>query len=214
MELIGIFAMVLSLSICLAINPYLSLLILSIVAKNGFAMLMPPSLLFITEDMFMVMLAMLAIINFFVDMTPGLDSAWDLFHTVIRVPLAALFTFILLTRAEPAYSEGVQAFAFCIGLGVGLCVHFGKSSLRAYFNSKSHLAYNWFASTSETILIIVLLALTLNFRMLSYGLSIPLIALALYLIKSYWRDFQHLSVHMIMWIRKRKGWREEDTFFD
>lgn len=210
MELILIFALVLSLSICVGLNPYLSLLTLIIVAKSGIQSAIPIALHFVTQDMFIVMISILAVIHFFVDMTPGLDTAWDMFHTVIRVPLAALLSVLLLT----GHGETWQMVAFFIGLIIGLIMHFAKSSMRAYLNGKSHAAYNWFASMGETILVVLVLAVTLNFPIYSFLLSLPIIIIGVWCIKLHWRDFHHLAIYIITWLQKRKGWREDDTFFD
>lgn len=210
MDIMILFAFVLGLSVCVGLNPYLSLFILILIAKNGFASHIPESLLFMQQDMFVTLIFILMIIDLIVELTPGIDTMWDIFQTVMRIPIAILLAMVILDQQ----SQVLLVSGFGIGFIVSAIMHFGKSSLRAHINGRVHPGFNWGAALLEIIIVVSLVTLIVHFPYLSYVVSLLLLACAIYLISCYWRSFHHLSLHILQWLRKRKGWKEEDTFFD
>src|SRR3546814_692829 len=72
----------------------------------------------------------LAIAEFFADKIPGVDSGWDLLHTLLRVPAGA---FLAAATLSPDGDLGAGMLA--TGAGVALTSHLLKSGARAMMNT-------------------------------------------------------------------------------
>lgn len=96
----------------------------------------------------------LAAAEFFADKIPGVDSVWDLLHTLLRVPAGAF-----LAAATLAGDGQLGAGALATGAGVALTSHLLKSGARALINTSPEPVSNWTASASEDVAVIGGLAL-------------------------------------------------------
>jgi len=98
----------------------------------------------------------LAIVEFFADKIPGVDSIWDLLQTLARVPAGAFLAAATLSP-DGELSTGLLA----AGAGVALASHGLKSGTRALLNTSPEPASNWVASTAEDGVVIGGLALAM-----------------------------------------------------
>jgi uncharacterized membrane protein len=96
----------------------------------------------------------LAIAEFFADKIPGVDSGWDLLHTLLRVPAGAFLA------AAPLSPDGqLGAGMLATGAGVALTSHLLKSGARAMMNTSPEPVSNWTASFTEDAAVVGGLAL-------------------------------------------------------
>jgi uncharacterized membrane protein len=96
----------------------------------------------------------LALAEFFADKIPGVDSAWDLLHTLLRVPAGA---FLAAATLSPDGQLGAGMLA--TGAGVALTSHLLKSGSRALMNTSPEPVSNWTASVTEDAAVVGGLAL-------------------------------------------------------
>lgn len=96
----------------------------------------------------------LAAIEFFADKIPGVDSAWDLLHTLLRVPAGA---FLAAAAVSPDGELGLGTLA--AGAGITLTSHALKSGTRALINTSPEPLTNWTTSAGEDMVAITGLAL-------------------------------------------------------
>ncbi|MEI2456755.1 DUF4126 domain-containing protein [Lysobacter firmicutimachus] len=97
---------------------------------------------------------LLAAGEFFADKIPGVDSGWDLLHTLLRVPVGA---FLAAAAMSPDGELGAGALA--AGAGVALTSHLLKSGSRALLNASPEPVTNWTASVTEDAAVVGGLAL-------------------------------------------------------
>jgi Kef-type K+ transport system membrane component KefB len=97
---------------------------------------------------------LLAAGEFFADKIPGVDSGWDLLHTLLRVPVGA---FLAAATMSPDGELGAGALA--AGAGVALTSHLLKSGSRALLNTSPEPISNWTASVTEDAAVLGGLAL-------------------------------------------------------
>ena len=107
----------------------------------------------------------LAAAEFFADKIPGVDSVWDLLHTLLRIPAGA---FLAAAAMSPDGQLGAGMLA--TGAGVALTSHLMKAGSRALLNTSPEPVSNWTASVTEDVAVVGGLAL---------AFSHPWIALAL-----------------------------------
>lgn len=96
----------------------------------------------------------LAVTEFFADKIPGVDSGWDLLHTLLRVPAGA---FLAAATLSPDGQLGAGMLA--TGAGVALTSHLLKSGARAMMNTSPEPVSNWTASFTEDAAVVGGLAL-------------------------------------------------------
>lgn len=86
----------------------------------------------------------LAATEFFADKIPGVDSGWDLLHTLLRIPAGA---FLAAATLSPDGELGAGALA--VGAGVALASHTLKAGSRVLINTSPEPVTNWTASIAE-----------------------------------------------------------------
>ncbi|MGH8084677.1 MAG: DUF4126 domain-containing protein [Lysobacter sp.] len=120
----------------------------------------------------------LAVAEFFADKIPGVDSGWDLAHTLLRVPAGA---FLAAATLSPDGEMGLGTMA--AGAGVALTSHLLKSGSRALLNTSPEPVSNWTASIGEDVATVGGLALVFNYPWIALALVIAIsltIALAVW----------------------------------
>jgi len=128
----------------------------------------------------------LAVAEFFADKIPGVDSGWDLLHTLLRIPAGA---FLAAAALSPDGQLGAGMLA--TGAGVALTSHLLKSGARAAMNTSPEPVSNWTASVTEDAAVVGGLAL---------AFAHPWIALAIVVAVS-------LSFALLVWWAWRKLFR-------
>ena len=113
----------------------------------------------------------LALVEFLADKIPGVDSGWDLLHTLLRVPAGA---FLAAAALSPDGHLGAGMLA--TGAGVALASHALKSSSRVLLNLSPEPVSNWTASTTEDGVVLGALALGLVHPFAALAIAIALSA--------------------------------------
>ncbi|GAC1650886.1 MAG: DUF4126 domain-containing protein [Ktedonobacteraceae bacterium] len=87
MDIATSYGLTYGLALSSGVNAYFPLLAFAVAARWLHLYKVNPSFSFVTQTWFMVVLAILTLVDFFADKIPVVDHAWDAIHTVIR-PLA------------------------------------------------------------------------------------------------------------------------------
>ncbi len=98
----------------------------------------------------------LAVAEFFADKIPGVDSGWDLLHTLLRVPAGA---FLAAAALSPDTGGELSTGMLATGAGVALTSHLLKAGSRALLNTSPEPVSNWTASVTEDVTVVGALAL-------------------------------------------------------
>jgi uncharacterized membrane protein len=99
----------------------------------------------------------LALVEFVTDKLPGVDSIWDLLHTLVRIPAGAFLGGIAL----PTDGGEASVTGMVLGGTVAALSHGLKSGTRAMINTSPEPASNWTASVAEDGLVLAALALAI-----------------------------------------------------
>ncbi len=124
----------------------------------------------------------LALAEFFADKIPGVDSGWDLLHTLLRVPVGA---FLAAATMSPDGSLGPGVLA--AGAGVTLASHFLKSGTRAVLNTSPEPVSNWTASVGEDVMTVGGLTLAFSHPWIALILVVTLTVLFALFVWWAWR---------------------------
>lgn len=124
----------------------------------------------------------LAVAEFFADKIPGVDSIWDLLHTLLRVPAGA---FLAAAALSPNGELGAGMLA--TGAGVALTSHLLKSGSRALMNTSPEPISNWTASVTEDAAVVGGLALAFSYPWLALAIVVGLTVLFALAVWWLWR---------------------------
>ena len=114
---------------------------------------LPPALEATTSPWVLGVSGALAMVEFFADKIPGVDSGWEL-QTLLRVPAGA---FLAAAAISPDGDLGAGMMA--AGAGAAFTSHALKAGTRALLNTSPEPISNWTASIAEDTAVIGGLAL-------------------------------------------------------
>lgn len=89
----------------------------------------------------------MALVEFSADKIPGVDSGWDLLHTLLRVPVGAFLATSAVGGIDSEYGMG----ALAAGGTAALLSHGMKTGSRALINASPEPVTNWTASATEDV---------------------------------------------------------------
>ena len=179
-----LFALGLALACLAGVRAYLTVFGVGIAALLGWATL-PASMDVVTSPWVLGTAGALAVVEFFADKIPGVDSAWDLVNTLARVPAGA---FLASAAFAPDGEWSVAAAA--LGGAAALSTHTLKTSTRVAINASPEPVSNWVASGTEDAVAVGGLTLTLLAPILAAALLLVFTAGGLYL---GWRLIRRLT---------------------
>jgi hypothetical protein len=131
-------------------------------------------------------------VEFFADKIPGLDSLWDMVHTVIRVPAGAA----LAGGVFGADSATMGTVAALLGGTLAATAHATKATTRAAINTSSEPFSNIIMSFAEEGLVMFMLWLATNHPLI-FGITLLIVlVLSVLLIIALWK-FLRLVVRKI-----------------
>ncbi|WP_327058894.1 DUF4126 domain-containing protein [Luteimonas fraxinea] len=128
---------------------------------------LPPALEAAASPWVLGVSGVLALVEFFADKIPGVDSGWDLLQTLARVPAGA---FLAAATLSPDGDLGAGMLA--TGAGVALTSHALKAGSRLLLNASPEPISNLTASTTEDVVTVGALSLAL----ISPWLALALVA--------------------------------------
>jgi hypothetical protein len=154
------------------INAYLPLLSFALAARFFHLYKLNPDFSYITQDWFLIALAILALADIFADKIPGVDHIWDAIHTVLRPIAGAL---VAAASGQAVAGPGLVT-ALALGGAVAGATHATKATTRVASTATTVGFGNIFLSVGEDIVMVASVLLSL------LAPSIMVIALALLLV--------------------------------
>jgi hypothetical protein len=167
-----LFAIGVALAALAGVRVYLTVFGVGLAGLLGWVEL-PPALAVASSPWVLGTSGALALVEFAFDKIPGVDSGWDLLHTLLRVPAGAF-----LTAATLSPDGQLHPAALAAGAGVTLGTHLLKSGTRLLLNSSPEPASNWAASLGEDAVVLAALPLVVGHPWLALGLVLALLLAA------------------------------------
>ena len=158
-SLIPLIGLLLGAAVASGLRLYATVAVLGFLGRTG-VITLPGGLSILAHSWVIVVASSLYLVEFVADKVPIVDSIWDLVHTFIRVPAAALLAWSAFTGAD--VPEHWRTIAALVCGGVALSAHGLKSSTRAILNTSPEPVTNWLASLAEDGLTAFLLFLAVK----------------------------------------------------
>ena len=134
-------------------------------------------------------------VEFFADKIPGVDSLWDVVHTVIRIPAGAALAGAVFGDMGSAATIG----AAILGGGLAAGSHLAKAGSRAAINTSPEPFSNWTASLAEDVGVGVLLWLAFAHPFAALAVLVLMIGLAAWLVPKVWRGVRRVLARLSGW---------------
>lgn len=134
-------------------------------------------------------------IEFFADKVPGIDSAWDLVQTFIRIPAGAA----LAASVFGDSSTAAMLAAAILGGTLAAGSHLAKSGSRAVINTSPEPFSNWTASFGEELAVGTVLWLAFTHPIAALVVLAVLVALMVWLIPKVWRMIRAIMRRIVGW---------------
>jgi hypothetical protein len=134
-------------------------------------------------------------VEFFADKIPGVDSLWDLVHTLVRIPAgAALAASVFGDAPGPA-----MIAAAILGGTLAAGSHFAKAGSRAVINTSPEPFSNWAASFGEELAVGSVLWLAFAHPLAALVVVLLATAFAIWLIPRVWRMIRRIFDRILGW---------------
>ncbi len=159
------------------LNLYATVATLGLLERFGVIHL-PQSLHVLSHPVILILAIVLYIVEFFADKVPYVDTVWDVIHTFIRPPAAALIAY---TAAGATPAEWRWGAALLAG-GVALTSHGTKASARAAVNTTPEPLSNWALSFGEDVLAVWLTWMATVHPVATSIVVVALVALSVFLL--------------------------------
>jgi hypothetical protein len=140
----NITALIVAASFAAGLNIYATVLTLGILARTQWVAL-PPGLDSLGHTWILVTCGIMFALEFVADKIPAFDMVWNVLHTVVRVPIAALVAYHASSQLTPQ----MQVMATALGAVIALAAHSSKTALRAAVTPSPEPISNIALSTTE-----------------------------------------------------------------
>jgi hypothetical protein len=168
----NITALVVATSFAGGLNIYATVLMLGLLARMHWVAL-PPGLESLGHIWVLVVCGIMFAVEFVADKIPAFDMMWNVLHTVIRVPIAAVVAY----HASAQLSPGMQMFATGLGAAIALTAHGSKTALRAAVAPTPEPISNVTLSSAEDVMSIGLTWFATSHPMIAAAIALFFLAM-------------------------------------
>jgi hypothetical protein len=142
-------------------------------------------------------------IEFFADKIPGVDTLWDVVHTLVRIPAGAA----LAASVFGDSSSATMIAAAILGGSLAAGSHLAKTGSRAVINTSPEPFSNWAASFGEELAVGSVLWLAFSHPIAALVVVLVLTLVAIWLIPKVWRMIGRIFARV-------RGWFAQTTTTD
>jgi hypothetical protein len=166
-------------------------------------MVLPANLEVLMHPLVIGAAAVMYLVEFIADKTPGVDTGWDAVHTFIRIPAGAVLAASAMGEVNPA----LVIAAGILGGGLAAGSHALKAGSRFLINTSPEPFTNWSASVLEDIAVLGGLWVAMNYPWLFMALLAGFAVLLIWVLPKLWRGIKNL----ISYIARRFGHKPADA---
>lgn len=163
------------------INLYATIAVLGFLGITGNVAL-PEQLLILQDPLIIGAAALMYLVEFFADKTPGVDTGWDAIHSFIRIPAGVM----LAAGAVGEVNPSVVIAAGILGGGVAATSHTIKAGTRVLINTSPEPVSNWTASIVEDLTVIGGLWAMLHYPLAFLVFFIAFLLFAIWVLPKIW----------------------------
>ena len=186
-QLIATIALMMGTAWAAGINLYATIGVLGFLGITG-NIVLPEQLHVLQNPLVIGAAALMYVVEFFADKTPGVDTGWDTIHTFIRIPAGVMLAAGAVGPVNPA----VVITAGILGGTISATSHSLKAGSRILINTSPEPFSNWIASVLEDVSVVAGLWIALHHPLVFLGLFCLFILLAIWLFPKIWQGIKAL----------------------
>ena len=190
METLTTLAQSLGIAYAAGISPYATVALLGLASRMNWIGPLPGVLDGLSHPLIIALAGFLAMIEFLATLVPGVASAWETVHSVIRPPAAAAMAILTAWHGDAL----LILVAAVLGGGLGLATHATKLGLRYAIDTSPEPVTNGAANVLEWSIIGSLTYFVWQYPWLALGLALVLLVLAIVLVRVIWRTLREAFV--------------------
>lgn len=205
MEAIALLGRLLGLSFVSGINLYATVAVVGLSIKYHLVSYFPTELQVLAHDGIIGLALTLYVLEFFADKIPGLDTAWDLIHTIIRPLGGAFIAFLNVANGSPA----AEVMAFMVGMFLAGIAHATKAGTRLMVQMSPEPLSNAILSLGEDVMVISFSFVAMKYPFVSFFLVVFCFVITWFLLPLLFRLFL-MTVKLIWWRLTRRFFSLDD----
>lgn len=209
MEVIDTIALSMGAAWASGINLYAAILVLGYLGSTG-QMVLPAEMEIVSDPLVMTAAGFMYLVEFFIDKTPGADTAWDTLHSFIRIPAGAMLAAAAVGDVAPA----VTLAAALLGGSLATATHFTKAGTRVVANTSPEPFSNWTLSVGEDVAVVAGIWTALNYPLTFLVVLVASVTLMIWLLPKLWRAVRAIFYRIGSWLGLRKATRDEPVNVD
>ncbi len=199
-QLIATLALTMGTAWAAGINLYATIAVLGVLGVTGNVVL-PEQLLILQDPLVIGAAALMYLVEFFADKTPGVDTGWDAIHSFIRIPAGVM----LAAGAVGEVSPGLVIAAGILGGGISATTHAIKAGSRVLINTSPEPFSNWTASVLEDVAVIGGIWAMLYYPLAFLLFFIAFLLLAIYLLPKIWSGVKTVFQTLVHFFQGKKN---------
>ncbi len=198
-QLITTLALTMGTAWAAGINLYATIAVLGVLGVTGNVVL-PEQLLILQDPMVMGAAALMYMVEFFADKTPGLDTGWDAIHSFIRIPAGVMLAAGAVGEVNPSLviASGI------LGGGIAATSHTIKAGTRVLINTSPEPVSNWTASIVEDVAVIGGIWTMLHYPLAFLVFFVAFILLSIWLLPKIWTGVKTVFQTLIRFFSGKK----------
>lgn len=174
--------MMVAVSFAAGLNLYATIATLGLMARTNLLTL-PTPIALLSNDWVIGASLLLFAVEFFADKIPVFDIVWNVLHTFVRVPAAALLAWTTTASLSP----GGQLAAAIAGGAIAFAAHSGKLAMRGAATTSPEPFSNFALSIAEDAVAIGLTWFAAEYPYLAAAIVVVLLVVTFFVIRWAWR---------------------------
>lgn len=170
------------------ISLYATVALVGIGERFGWIGPLPGVLGAVANPLIIGVAVLLALVEFGATLIPGVASAWEAVHTMIRTPAAAVLAVATAWHADPA----IIALAALLGGTLGLATTATKLGLRVAVDTSPEPVSNGVLNVAELGVVATLSYAIWHHPVISLVLALALLVLLMLLVRAVWRALRNV----------------------
>src|SRR5687767_6037620 len=188
MEWLSTLAQALGISYAAGINLYATVAAVGLADRLGVIGPLPGSLGGMASLWIIVIAGALYIFEFLATLIPGVSSAWETFHSLVRPPAAAVLAAATAWQGDPGLIIG----AALLGGGLALTTHTTKLGLRYAIDTSPEPVTNGVANLTDLGIVAAISMFIWNHPFIVLGLALLLLVAMVLMVRLIWRSLRRV----------------------
>jgi hypothetical protein len=191
----GLFAIAAALGWASGLRLYAVVFLTGLAGALGWVEL-PAGLKLLQSPLMLGASGLMLFVEFFADKIPGVDSAWDVVQTFIRIPAGAALAASVFGDSSTAWMLAAAILGGTLAAGS----HLAKSGSRALINTSPEPFSNWTASFGEELAVGTVLWLAFAHPVVALVFIALAVALMVWLVPKVWRALRAIVNRVAGWL--------------